>query len=194
MGRPSRRAERRAQILEAFALELGEHGFAGATIAAVAARAGVAPGLVHHHFDGKHDLLVSLLDDLLARFDRRLAALDDESDPVKAFLDAALALGTGSDTVAARCWVGLFAEGVRNPALFRRMRRVFDGQIETLEARGGGSLSKQDAGALLAFILGALVLGAFAPRKTAGFAAPSAHRFLDTLRRARARPSRGGHC
>ena len=34
-------------------------------------------------------------------------------------------------------------------------------------------LSERDSGAVLAFIVGALVFGAFAPRKTAGFAAPS---------------------
>jgi hypothetical protein len=34
---------------------------------------------------------------------------------------------------------------------------------------------------VLAFVVGALVMGAFAPRKTAGFAAPSLHRLVAAL-------------
>ena len=44
MGRPSNRAERRAQILAAFATVLADHGYAGATITAVANEAGLTPG------------------------------------------------------------------------------------------------------------------------------------------------------
>src|SRR5262249_23661299 len=61
MGRLSKREERRAQIVAAFARVLAEHGYAGATIAAVAAEAEVAPGLVHHYFAGKAELLATLL-------------------------------------------------------------------------------------------------------------------------------------
>src|SRR5262249_8644759 len=50
MGRPSNRAKRREEIVRAFAKVLANHGYAGATIAAVAAEAEIAPGLVHHHF------------------------------------------------------------------------------------------------------------------------------------------------
>lgn len=38
-----------------------------------------------------------------------------------------------------------------------------------------------DAGAVLAFVVGALVLGAFAPRKTAGFASPASRVILAAL-------------
>jgi hypothetical protein len=42
-------------------------------------------------------------------------------------------------------------------------------------------LSEQQAGSVLAFIVGALVLGAFAPKKTAGFAAPGIRSLLAAL-------------
>src|SRR5262249_1322148 len=61
MGRPSNREQRRREILQAFAKVLADHGYAGATIAAVATEAGVAPGLVHHHFESKAELTGSLL-------------------------------------------------------------------------------------------------------------------------------------
>ena len=65
-----------------------------------------------------------------------------------------------------------FAEAVRGPPLFARVRRTLDGEIGALQRRAGPNATPHDAGALPAFVLGSLVLGAFAPRKTAGFAAP----------------------
>jgi TetR/AcrR family transcriptional regulator, transcriptional repressor of bet genes len=183
MGRPSNRAQRRHEILAAFARVLADHGYAGATIARIAAEAGVAPGLVHHHFESKAELLRGLLQDLVSRFRGRIRASGaDEVDPLLAYVDAALALDARADLVAAKCWVGVFAEAVRDPALFAQVRRLIDAEIGVIQERSRGTLSAQDAGAVLAFILGALVLGAFAPRKTAGFAAPALRRFVGSLR------------
>ncbi|NRA45950.1 MAG: hypothetical protein HRU09_13435 [Oligoflexales bacterium] len=44
-----------------------------------------------------------------------------------------------------------------------------------------GSLQPKDASALMAYMIGSLVYGAFAPRKTAGFAAPGAKKIIDQL-------------
>jgi TetR/AcrR family transcriptional repressor of bet genes len=188
MGRPSLRDARRAELTAAFARVLAKKGYAGATIAAVAAEAGVAPGLVHHHFADKDDLLASLLADLVARFRRRASALDSGEDPLEAWLDAALRLDANADVTAARCWVGVLAEAVRDPALGDKVRRLVETEIEAIQRRSGGRLAAQDAGAVLAFVMGSLVLGAFAPRRTAGFAAPAAHRLVRALRS----PSNGG--
>ena len=182
MPRPSKRAERREQIVAAFARVLANHGYAGATIAAVAAEAGVAPGLVHHHFDSKHELLHALLDDLVMRFRARVRAYEGEHDRLLAYVDGALKLDDRADVSAARCWVGLFSEAIRDPDLFRQFRRLIDAEIQSIEERSGHRLTAQQAGSVLAFILGALVLGAFAPRKTAGFAAPGLRRLIGAMR------------
>lgn len=170
MPRPSLRVERRRELTDAFARVLARHGYAGATIAAVAAEAEVAPGLVHHYFRDKEDLLASLLHELIARFRRRTRAREDGADPFHAYVAAALAEGEDADAVAARCWVGVLAEAVRDPALFATVRRLVDTEIAAIVRRGRGRLDERQAGAVLAFILGALVVGAFAPRKTKGFA------------------------
>src|SRR5688500_8924196 len=91
MGRPSNREERRAEILSAFAHVLSEHGYAGATIAAVASEAGVAPGLVHHHFESKEEMLLSLLKSLIGRFRARIDSHENE-DLLLSYVDAALKL------------------------------------------------------------------------------------------------------
>lgn len=176
MGRPSKRAERRQQILQAFARVLAQHGYAGATINAVASEAGVAAGLLHHHFADKREMLTSLFRQLKQDFHTSVADRDS-GDPMTDYVDAALALNERADVVNARCWVGLFAEALRDPTLFREMRRFVDLEIATIQRRS--NFTTKDASATLAFIIGALVFGSFAPQKTAGFAADSLHRIAD---------------
>ncbi len=182
MGRPSNRPQRRRQILDAFERVLAHHGFAGATISAVALEAGVAPGLVHHHFESKGEMLSCLVTNLVHRFRSRLNQRNGAGDPLIAYVDAALKLDEGADLTAARCWVGVFAEAIRTPILFAQIRRLIDTEIAAIQGRSGDQFSPQEAGAVLAFVIGALVLGAFAPRKTAGFAAPGLRRLVDAMR------------
>jgi TetR/AcrR family transcriptional regulator, transcriptional repressor of bet genes len=182
MGRPSNREERRREILGAFARVLANHGYAGATIAAVATEAGVAPGLVHHHFENKAELLSALLRNLVSRFRQRVNRYEGGGDKLLAYVDGALKLDEHADLVAARCWVGVFAEAVRDPTLFAQMRRLIDTEIGVIQERSGGKVSAQEAGSVLSFVIGSLVVGAFAPRKTAGFAAPGLRRFVAALR------------
>lgn len=181
MGRPSLRAERRAEILTALTRVLAEHGVEGATVAKVATEAGFAPGLIHHHFQSKGEMIDALLGELVTRFRARTRA-EDEGDRLVAYGLAALSLGKGADPTAARAWVGVLAEALHTPALFARVRRLLDGEVESLRERSGWTLSEGDASAILAFILGALVFGAFAPRKTAGFAAPALRKLVAALR------------
>jgi len=178
MGRPSNRQQKRAEILKAFARVLADHGYAGATIAAIALEAGIAPGLVHHHFDDKAELLRGLVKDLIAKFRQRVHHYQTNEDPLLAYVDGALKLDEHADLIAAKCWVGVFAEAVRDPTLFAHMRSLIDTEISSIEQRSRGRLSSAEAGSVLAFIIGALVLGAFAPRKTAGFAAPGLRKLV----------------
>jgi len=181
MGRPSLKEQRRAEIVNAFSQVLAEHGYQGATILVVAERAGMAPGLVHHYFANKSELLSNLLDELVARFRKRVRAKEVGADALSAYLDGAVALDHTSDLVAARCWVGVFAEAVREPGLFAQVRRLLDAEVGAIQSRSKGRLAERDANAVLAFVIGALVLGAFAPRKTAGFAAPALQRLVESL-------------
>jgi AcrR family transcriptional regulator len=50
----------RAAIVDAAAALLAEQGYAGCSMAAVAARAGVASGTVYHHFTGKVELVAEV--------------------------------------------------------------------------------------------------------------------------------------
>lgn len=142
----------------------------------------MAPGLIHHHFDSKAELSTGLLAELVARFRERVARYETDGDALLAYVDGALGLDDRADVVAAKCWVGLFAEAIRDPALSGQMRRLIDTEITAIQRRSGDAFSAQDAGCVLAFVIGALVLGAFAPRKTAGFAAPGLRRLVGAIR------------
>jgi hypothetical protein len=76
-----------------------------------------------------------LLTDLMARFRRRTRGRKATADPLEAYVAAALALGDTADLVAARCWVGVFAEAVRAPALFAQVRRLLDAEIQAIRRR-----------------------------------------------------------
>ena len=55
----SRRANSRQALLDAAFEEFSENGYEAATVAAIAARAGVTTGALYAHFDGKLDLLLA---------------------------------------------------------------------------------------------------------------------------------------
>ena len=169
--------------MAAFARVLADHGYAGATIAAVAAEAGLAPGLIHHHFESKADLLGALLHDLIARFRTRVRRYESDQDGLLAYVDGALKLDGDADQLAARCWVGLFAEAIRTPALFAQMRRLIDsgdrrhpGPLGPALLCPGGRLGPGVRDRLPG-------PGCLRPRKTAGFAAPGLRRLVAALAR-----------
>src|SRR5262245_60233606 len=61
-GRRPGGADTRAQLLDAARAEFAEKGFDGATVRAIADRAGVDPAMVNHWFGGKDALFTATLD------------------------------------------------------------------------------------------------------------------------------------
>lgn len=60
-GRPADDVDRRGAILEAARARFAAHGFAGASMRAIARDAGVDPSLVSHYFGSKEQLLVATM-------------------------------------------------------------------------------------------------------------------------------------
>ncbi len=177
MARPSNREQRREDLVRALEAVLAEHGLGGATVAKVADEAGVAPGLVHHHFSDREDLMRALARSLMERFRHQIP---DERDPaayLRAYVDAAVALRPTRGKTAARAWVGLFAEAVRSASVRRIVQRALQTEVERLEARFAAlgddpRRAKENAAGLVAGIIGCLVFGAIVPNTAVGFAAP----------------------
>lgn len=57
---------RRNQLIDAAIVSLHDHGYSDTTVARIAANAGVSPGIVHHYFKGKDDLLFETMRHLLS--------------------------------------------------------------------------------------------------------------------------------
>jgi len=74
-----RTAETRARILAAVHACISELGFARATSAEIAKRAGVTWGAAQHHFGGKDGIWLAVLEDSFERFAAKLAEVPDDA-------------------------------------------------------------------------------------------------------------------
>ncbi len=119
MPRPSNTAQRRAQIVEGLLRLLPAKGYAQASVSAIAREAGLAPGLVHYHFEGKQKILVAATRELAARlearFAARIAAATTDRGRIDAWIDAHLAVGPDGDGAAVAAWAAVGAEAQRDP-------------------------------------------------------------------------------
>lgn len=191
MGRPSNTAERRAQIVDAFLTVLAKEGYARATIAAVAREAGLTAGLLHYHFASKHEILVALVESLVARLEARYASrrADEPRAQLASWIDAHVALGEDADPRAVAAWVIVGAEAVREPdvrALYQSAVGASHARLKALIVaclREGGRSTRgaeRIAAATLAAIEGAYRVNAAAPGVLAeGWAAGTLRRMLD---------------
>lgn len=87
------------EILEATGSALYSHGYADLTMQRIAAESSITKAAIHYHYDTKEALLNAFLDDLLDRFEDRLAGEDsDPGNRLESFLDAVFAPAeTGND-------------------------------------------------------------------------------------------------
>jgi TetR/AcrR family transcriptional repressor of bet genes len=138
MARPSNTEERRGQIVDGLLTVMAQQGYGAASVASVAKAAGLAPGLVHYHFESKQEILLALVDLLGQRTRARRDAFVKEArtprERLFAAIDALLAAGDGADVRAVACWVGIGAEAVRQRDVRRQYRRLVHEAIAELEA------------------------------------------------------------
>ena len=138
MARPSNTQERRKQIASALQRVMAREGYDGASIALIAREAGLAPGLVHYHYERKLDILLDLLEGLVVGHAARVLLRVEEAgnDPgarLDAFIDAHLATGRGADPDALGCWVAITAEALRQAPVAARFEAGVGVLLETLE-------------------------------------------------------------
>ncbi len=209
MGRPKNTAQRRAQIVEGLLEVMSTRGYEGATVVAIAAAAGLAPGLVHYHFQTKQGILVALVERLVATAEARFAARLDQGEDtprgrLDAWIDAHLAVGADADPGAVAAWVFVGAEAIRQDevrevygrAVASRAARATELLEGVLVSEGRSTARVAELAALVvAAVEGAYQLGAAVPEALpAGFAAPSVQRAVRGLVDAEpeAMPDEGG--
>ncbi|MCW2927623.1 MAG: TetR family transcriptional regulator [Thermoleophilia bacterium] len=120
-GRPRMRSpQRRAQLIDAAALEFAEHGYHGATMVGVARAAGVTAALAYRHFPSKSALFVACVEHEWQRLrDRWDAALALDPPPDQRLMTLGLSFVSGGDGVAtlAALWFQAIAEAPRDDAI-----------------------------------------------------------------------------
>lgn len=111
---------RRKQLVEAAIAAIHAHGFADATVARIAAQAGISAGMVHHYFKDKDELLFATMRHLLAelRADAvaRLARTADPASRIRAIIDACFGDAQFDEQVFS-AWLALYGNARHSPRL-----------------------------------------------------------------------------
>ncbi|GLR78943.1 transcriptional regulator BetI (plasmid) [Azospirillum oryzae] len=116
---------RRRQLIDATIASMGKHGLADTTVQTISRGAGVSPGIIHHYFGGKDELLAATMRSMLQQLrddaTQRLAAADSPRARLEAIVDCNFAPDQFEPRVVA-AWLGFWAQAPHNPALSRLQR------------------------------------------------------------------------
>lgn len=118
---------RRKQLVNAAIGAIHEHGFGSATVARIARRAGLSPGIVHHYFADKEELLFETMRSLLSELRRdavaRQRAASTPQDRVKAIIDASFGERQFNEEVFS-AWLVLYGNA-RHSAHLQRILGIY---------------------------------------------------------------------
>ncbi|MEU4425754.1 TetR family transcriptional regulator [Actinoplanes sp. NPDC024001] len=123
----------RRRILEAAAVEFGAHGFAGARIRAIAARAGVNQQLVSYYFDGKEGLYQAMSQQWQQRRSELVPAGTPMPEQVRRYAREVLSNPAGVRVLA---WSGLEYSGAGEHGAPPEMFEESLQQLRDLQAAG----------------------------------------------------------
>ncbi|WP_434620270.1 transcriptional regulator BetI [Azospirillum sp. B2RO_4] len=116
---------RRRQLIDATIASMGKHGLADTTVQTISRGAGVSPGIIHHYFGGKDELLAATMRSMLQQLrddaTQRLAAAKSPRARLEAIVDCNFAPDQFEPRVVA-AWLGFWAQAPHNPALSRLQR------------------------------------------------------------------------
>ena len=132
---------RRQDLIEATLDCVAERGLAGATVRAIALRAGVTAGLIRHYFPGKEDLLQAAYATIVGRMTEQAKAAPgmEQADPrrrLAAFVEANLGAPV-MDVRIFSLWPGFIGRVHADPTLSAAHREGYLGfrdELETLVA------------------------------------------------------------
>lgn len=119
---------RRRQLIEATIEAIADVGFHATTLAEIAGRAGVSPGLVAFHFRDKEGLLEATLRALALQLSRSLVELQRAAETPRARLQAVIDATLGPSQFERRIasvWLAFWAEVPVRPR-FARVQRIYE--------------------------------------------------------------------
>lgn len=128
MARPSRKEERREEILDAMLSEIDREGLAGASMTSVAAAVGFDRTTLHHYFSSWDQLLMAGLDHVMDAYGRAFEKVITARDPVER-LDQLLEAAFGdalNNQKRSRMLNEFLIVAERDPKILRAIKSVYE--------------------------------------------------------------------
>lgn len=164
----------REELMRATFLALCEHGYSDLTVDRIAEVFPKSKALIYHHFESKDDLLLALLEYLLARYEEAIPhqEYDDPWAHLEAILEHGLPDAPKTDPAFVGAMVELRAQAVTDETFrdhFTRSDRFFQDRIASVIESGieMGRFHPVDADRVAALVL-TVITGAITRRVTTG--------------------------
>src|SRR3984885_9103631 len=152
---------RRSQLIGVTIDSLAELGSVSSTLAQIAGRAGVSPGLVAHYFGDKNGLLEAAFRSLVQRIGdqvrSRLALAPTPRRRIQAVIDANLAPAE-FDQRTGRAWLAFWGQVVHAPRL-KRVQRVYQRRTLSNLKHALNQLLPAEEARNLAYMIAAMIDG-----------------------------------
>ncbi|HEY4772983.1 MAG TPA: betaine-aldehyde dehydrogenase [Steroidobacteraceae bacterium] len=152
---------RRRQLVAVTLDSLAELGYVSSTLAQIAGRAGVSPGLVAHYFGDKDGLLEAAFRSLVQRIGdqvrSRLALAPTPRRRIQAVIDANLAPAE-FDQRTGRAWLAFWGQVVHAPRL-KRVQRVYQRRTLSNLKHALNQLLPAEEARSLAYMIAAMIDG-----------------------------------
>jgi len=157
---------RRRELVEATIWSIHEFGLADTTVTRIAKKAGVSPGIVHHYFADKDDLLFEtmrvMLENLRTGAVSRLKVAPTGRQRVFAVIDACFSVEQFSPEVVT-AWLALYASARKSPRL-ARILSLYHRRLRSNLVSGLGKSATDEAEAIAALIDGLYLRAALNPQ------------------------------
>lgn len=123
--RQKRTEQRREQVLDAAEQCFRAEGFHGASMARIAAAAGMSVGHIYQYFESKEAIIIALCERRFSGFERLLVAAEQDAPRSASFVDAWIAQFTWwIDPVRAPLTLEIMSEAGRNPQVAQVVARI----------------------------------------------------------------------
>lgn len=123
--RQKRTESRRDQVLDAAEQCFRAEGFHGASMARVAAAAGMSVGHIYQYFENKEAMIIALCERRFSGFERLLVAAEQDAPGAASFVDAWIAqFNWWIDPVRAPLTLEIMSEAGRNPKVAQVVQRI----------------------------------------------------------------------
>lgn len=136
MPRPSLKAVRTQEILQAYEACVGRYGLEGATQERIAEEAGVKRTLLRHYLGNRDDMIDALIDHVIAKFDAGTALLVEvlpDSNRIPPLLDILYGHFGASDTNQVAAIQALSAAAEKYPNIRRAILGCMDRLVDAVE-------------------------------------------------------------